>query len=101
MSNKLCCIFFIVIGIFAGMNNLHAANVTAYDDDTGGIVEIFDFDYDTNKLTEGQIIEYYDFGDGERKNATIDSIEDNFSLITLLIVDNDTKDVRLLTIRIE
>ena len=101
MSNKLCCIFFIVIGIFVGMRNLHAANVTAYDDDTGGIVEIFDFDYDTNKLTEGQIIEYYDFEDGKRKNATIDSIEDTFSLITLLIVDNDTKDVRLLTIRIE
>ncbi len=99
MSNKLCFIFFLLVGFLFNMGYSSAA--IAYDEDTNDVVEIVDFDYDIEKMTEGQIIEYYDLDDFQRKFATIEKIEDNFTLITLEIVDIETKKPRNLVIRVE
>ena len=99
MSNKLCCIFFLLANFLFIIGPAHA--FIAYDEETNDAVELIDFEYDRLRFIEGQVIEYYDFDDFERKLATIEEIEDNFSSVTLKITDNQTKKTRNLIVKIE
>ena len=100
MSNKLYLTFFTALSLFLTLNNSYA-RIAAYDDETGSVVELVDFDYGRYNFVEGQVIEYFDFDSSRYKYAIVKNIQDNFSSIILTVVDKKTEEIRKLTVNIE
>lgn len=100
MSNKLYITLLVLFASLGPFSSAHSS-INAYDNETGSIVELVDFEYGRYNFSEDQVIEYFDLESYERKFATIERIEDNFSSIVLTIVDNDSKKSREITINLE
>ncbi len=84
MSNKLY-LFTLIAALACASVDSYGHN--AYDEESGNLIEIIDFDYDLRDYVTGQIIEYYDFEISSYQKAVIVDIEDNFSMVTIIVTD--------------